>query len=71
MDTASPQGKFTLQVLGAAVEFERALIRERTKAGLEGARSQAGSAAIPACVPAIRPRCARCASPDTTATWSD
>ncbi|WP_228461925.1 recombinase family protein [Paracoccus liaowanqingii] len=40
MDTASPQGKFTLQVLSAAVEFERALIRERTKAGREGARSQ-------------------------------
>ncbi|MEO1949043.1 recombinase family protein, partial [Thioclava sp.] len=37
-DTASPQGKFTLQVLGAAAEFERALIRERTKAGLASAR---------------------------------
>ena len=34
IDTASPQGKFTLQVLGAAAEFERALIRERTKAGV-------------------------------------
>jgi hypothetical protein len=34
IDTSSPQGKFTLQVLGAAAEFERALIRERTKAGL-------------------------------------
>ena len=40
IDTASPQGKFTLQVLGAAAEFERALIRERTKAGLESARKQ-------------------------------
>lgn len=40
IDTASPQGKFTLQVLGAAAEFERALIRERTKAGLASARSQ-------------------------------
>ncbi|MFN3273215.1 MAG: recombinase family protein [Paracoccus sp. (in: a-proteobacteria)] len=40
IDTASPQGKFTLQVLGAAAEFERALIRERTKAGLDSARSQ-------------------------------
>ncbi|MCG6113110.1 MAG: recombinase family protein [Paracoccus sp.] len=38
IDTASPQGKFTLQVLGAAAEFERALIRERTKAGLATAR---------------------------------
>ncbi|MBW7861516.1 MAG: recombinase family protein [Rhodocyclaceae bacterium] len=40
IDTASPQGKFTLQVLGAAAEFERALIRERTRAGLASARSQ-------------------------------
>lgn len=40
IDTASPQGKFTLQVLGAAAEFERALIRERTKAGLASARAQ-------------------------------
>lgn len=38
VDTASPQGKFTLQVLGAAAELERALIRERTKAGLAEAR---------------------------------
>ena len=40
IDTASPQGKFTLQVLGTAAEFERALIHERTKAGLASARSQ-------------------------------
>ena len=35
-----PQGKFTLQVLGAAAEFERALIRGRTKAGLASARTK-------------------------------
>ncbi len=40
IDTSSPQGKFTLQVLGAAAEFERALIRERTRAGLESARAR-------------------------------
>jgi DNA invertase Pin-like site-specific DNA recombinase len=40
IDTASPQGKFTLQVLGAAAEFERALICERTKAGLASARTK-------------------------------
>ncbi|MEY3308085.1 MAG: hypothetical protein RLZZ413_2123 [Pseudomonadota bacterium] len=40
IDTASPQGKFTLQVLGAAAEFERALIRDRTKAGLASARTK-------------------------------
>ncbi|MDE3081114.1 MAG: recombinase family protein, partial [Paracoccaceae bacterium] len=40
IDTGSPQGKFTLQVLGAAAEFERALIRERTKAGLRAAKAE-------------------------------
>jgi DNA invertase Pin-like site-specific DNA recombinase len=40
IDTSSPQGMFTLQVLGAGVEFELALIRERTKAGLASARSK-------------------------------
>ena len=40
IDTSSAQGLFTLQVLGAAAEFERALIRERTKAGLASARSK-------------------------------
>ena len=40
IDASSPQGKFSLQVLGAATEFERALIRERTKAGLASARTK-------------------------------
>lgn len=40
IDTTSPQGKFTLQVLGAAAELERALIRERTRAGLKSARAK-------------------------------
>lgn len=40
IDTSSPQGKFTLQLLGATAEFERSLIRDRTKAGLRRARSE-------------------------------
>lgn len=40
VDTSSPQGKFTLQVLGAAAELERALIRERTLVGLKSARAK-------------------------------
>ncbi|MCA0922598.1 recombinase family protein [Pseudooceanicola nanhaiensis] len=38
VDTTTPQGKFTLQILGAVAELERALIRERTLAGLDVAR---------------------------------
>jgi len=38
VDTTTPQGKFALQILGAVGELERALIRERTLAGLWVAR---------------------------------
>jgi hypothetical protein len=40
IDTSTPQGKFALQVLGAAAELERALIRERTRAGLRAAKAR-------------------------------
>jgi DNA invertase Pin-like site-specific DNA recombinase len=40
VDTSTPQGKFALQVLGAAAELERALIRERTTAGLRAAKAR-------------------------------
>jgi DNA invertase Pin-like site-specific DNA recombinase len=39
IDTASPSGTLVLQILGAVAEFERALIRERTRAGLAAARA--------------------------------
>lgn len=35
IDTSSPQGMLMTQMLGAFAEFERALIRERTKAGIQ------------------------------------
>lgn len=38
IDTSTPQGMFSLQVLGAVAQLERALIAERTKAGLNAAR---------------------------------
>ena len=47
IDTSTPQGMFSLQVLGAVAQLERALIAERTKAGMprgEGARGQPGPA---------------------------
>ena len=39
IDTATPQGMFSLQVLGAVAQLERALIAERTKAGPTAART--------------------------------
>lgn len=40
IDTSTPQGMFSLQVLGAVAQLERALISERTKAGIEAARAR-------------------------------
>ncbi len=40
IDTRMPQGMFSLQVLGAVAQLERALITERTKAGLHAARAR-------------------------------
>ena len=38
IDTASPSGRLTYQVLGAVAEFEREMLRERVRAGLQQAR---------------------------------
>ena len=40
IDTTTPQGMFSLQVLGAVAQLERALISERTKSGLNAARER-------------------------------
>jgi DNA invertase Pin-like site-specific DNA recombinase len=40
IDTSTPAGKLVFHVFGALAEFERELIRERTKAGLAAARAR-------------------------------
>jgi len=40
IDTTTPHGKFTFHVFAALAEFERDIIRERTKAGLTAARAR-------------------------------
>ncbi|WP_152054216.1 recombinase family protein [Tautonia marina] len=40
IDTTTPGGKLIFHIFGALAEFERNLIRERTKAGLEAARAR-------------------------------
>lgn len=40
IDTTTPAGRMLLQMVGAFAEFEREMIRERTRAGLEAARQQ-------------------------------
>ena len=40
IDTNTPHGKFTFHVFAALAEFERDIISERTKAGLDAARAR-------------------------------
>jgi len=40
IDTTTPAGRMMMQMVGVFAEFERAMLRERTKAGLEAARSE-------------------------------
>ena len=39
IDTTTPAGRMMMQMVGAFAEFEREMIRERTRAGLQAARS--------------------------------
>lgn len=38
--TTTPQGMFSLQVLGAVAQLQRSLISERTKAGIRAAKAK-------------------------------
>jgi DNA invertase Pin-like site-specific DNA recombinase len=40
IDTTTPAGRMVMQMVGAFAEFERAMIRERTSAGLAAARAE-------------------------------
>ena len=40
IDTATPGGRLVFHIFGALAEFERAVIRERTNAGLQAARER-------------------------------
>lgn len=40
IDTTTPAGRMMMQMVGSFAEFERAMIRERTKARLDQARSE-------------------------------
>lgn len=40
IDTTIPAGRMMMQMIGSFAEFERAMVRERTRAGLQSARQQ-------------------------------
>jgi DNA invertase Pin-like site-specific DNA recombinase len=41
VDTTTPAGRMMMQMVGAFAEFERAMLKQRTKAGLDAARPTA------------------------------
>lgn len=51
IDTTTPMGKLIFQVTGAFAEFERSMIIERVKAGMDRARAQGKHLGRPATVP--------------------
>jgi DNA invertase Pin-like site-specific DNA recombinase len=55
IDTTTPAGRMLMQMLGSFAEYERAMVKERTAAGLAAARARAVSAAGG---PSLRPRSA-------------
>lgn len=48
IDTTTPAGRMMMQVVGAFAAFERAMLKERTKAGLEAARREGRIGGAPA-----------------------
>lgn len=48
IDTTTPGGKLVFHVFGGLAEFERSLIRERTRAGLDAARARGKKGGRPA-----------------------
>jgi DNA invertase Pin-like site-specific DNA recombinase len=47
LDTTTPTGRLIFQITGAFAEYERGIIRERIKAGLQRARRRASGSAGP------------------------
>ncbi len=48
IDTTTPGGRLVFQIFGALAEFERGVIRERTRAGLDAARVRGKKGGRPA-----------------------
>ncbi len=70
IDTTTPQGMFSLQVLGAVAQFERALIAERTKAGLKAARSRGRVGGNPGLRNGDPEAIRKCGQPETRRIWT-
>ena len=51
IDTTTPYGKMTFQICGAFAEFERSMISERVRSGLDRAKAQGKKLGRPAVPP--------------------
>jgi len=56
LDTSTPSGRAMFQMLGVFAEFERAMIQERIRAGLDRARSQGKRLGRPPLDPRLKHR---------------
>lgn len=61
IDTSTPQGKLVFGIFAALAEFERDLISERTKAGLDAARARGRNGGAPYKMTAAKLRLAQVA----------
>lgn len=59
IDTTTPGGKLIFHIFAALAEFERALIRERTNAGLQAARARGRKGGRPAALDASKQKIAQ------------
>ena len=59
IDTTTPGGKLVFHIFAALAEFERDLIRDRTRAGLEAARARGRNGGRPSVMTADKLRVAR------------
>ena len=53
LDTSTPSGRMMFQMIGVFAEFERAMIQERVKAGLERARAKGRKLGRPRIAPKL------------------
>src|SRR5262245_38364243 len=71
IDTGTPGGTLVFHLFGALAEFERAIIRERTRAGLAAARARGRTGGRPPALAAADKQAARALLKDPAITVDD
>lgn len=71
IDTTTAGGKLVFHIFGALAEFERSIIRERTRAGLDAARARGKTGGRPPKLTEADIRAAKAMFQDTSITVTD